>query len=297
MSSRIQDCVKKGLITPPSWLPDNIHYETIMGSVAYKCSSDTSDMDIYGFCMPTKEYIFPHLYGYVHGYESFPTFDQYQQHHVIDESALGGKGRSHDFTIFSITRYFALLQDNNPNVLDSLFTSQDCVQCVTQVGQLVRDNRKIFLHKGAYQKFRGYAISQLHKMSSKEREGKRKESYDKFGWDVKFGYHLLRLMDEIEQILIFGDLELGRNNEELKACRRGDMTEQQVRDIFASKEKYLEKVYQESNLPDKPRKAEIKQLLLNCLESHYGNLSNAVVVPDAATNALKEIRKICESYA
>lgn len=41
----------------------NVHYETIMGSVAYGVSSDTSDMDVYGFAIPPKDDVFPHLRG------------------------------------------------------------------------------------------------------------------------------------------------------------------------------------------------------------------------------------------
>lgn len=48
MASRVQLLTKKNLAHPPKWLPDNIHYEVIMGSVAYGVSSDTSDMDVYG---------------------------------------------------------------------------------------------------------------------------------------------------------------------------------------------------------------------------------------------------------
>ena len=34
-------------------------------------------------------------------------------------------------------------------------------QCVFVVGNLVREKRKLFLHKGAWPKFKGYAYSQL----------------------------------------------------------------------------------------------------------------------------------------
>lgn len=55
-------------VTPPRWLPDNLIYLTMMGSVAYGVSSDTSDMDVYGLCIPPKEDIFPHLQGIIPGF-------------------------------------------------------------------------------------------------------------------------------------------------------------------------------------------------------------------------------------
>src|SRR5688500_4528079 len=50
-------------MSPPDWLPDNLLYETLMGSEAYGVSSDASDRDVYGICMPPKHMLFPHLAG------------------------------------------------------------------------------------------------------------------------------------------------------------------------------------------------------------------------------------------
>ena len=45
MASVIQQLTKRQLIKPPKFLPSNVHYEVLTGSVAYGVSSDTSDMD------------------------------------------------------------------------------------------------------------------------------------------------------------------------------------------------------------------------------------------------------------
>ena len=66
--STLQRLTDRGLIKPPRWLPGNVQYETIMGSVAYGVSSDTSDVDVYGWAIPLKEDIFPHLRGEVLGF-------------------------------------------------------------------------------------------------------------------------------------------------------------------------------------------------------------------------------------
>lgn len=57
--------------------------------------------------------------------------------------------------------------ENNPNIIDSLFTPISCIIHSTAVGNIVRENRKIFLHKGCWQRFKGYAYGQLHKASNK----------------------------------------------------------------------------------------------------------------------------------
>lgn len=297
MASTIQQLTKKGLINPPEFLPTNVHYETIMGSVAYGVSSDTSDCDIYGFCIPKKEMLFPHLAGEILGFgRQKKRFEQYQQHHVWVQDELKGEGRSYDFQIFSIVKYFNLAMENNPNIIDSLFTPQNCVQHITKIGNMVRERRKIFLHKGAWHRFKGYAYSQLHKMKTKDPKGKRAEIRDKFGFDVKFAYHVVRLLNECEQILVEGDIDLQKNNEHLKAIRRGDVPEKEIVAWFNDKERQLENLYVESSLPHSPDEGKIKKLLMECLEEHYGNLSECVVDPDESTVALKEMYEVMSRY-
>lgn len=265
-----------------------------MGSVAYGVSSDTSDMDIYGFCIPRKEMVFPHLAGEIDGFGRHKNrFEQWQQHHVFDQDAMNGHGRSHDLTIFSIVKYFSLLMENNPNMVDSLFTPQVCVLHCTQIGQMVRENRKLFLHKGSWFKYKGYAYSQLHKMKTKDPEGKRREVREKYGFDVKYAYHVVRLLDEAEQILTTGDIDLQRCREHLKAIRRGDVPEADIRQWASDKELALEKVYQGSTLRHSPDEQAIKTLLLQCLEHHYGSIDKCVAVGGQETLALQQISDIC----
>ena len=44
---------------------------------------------------------------------------------------------------------------------------------------------------------------------------KRQASVEEYGYDIKFGYHVVRLMLEVEQIMIEGDLDLLRNTDQL----------------------------------------------------------------------------------
>lgn len=347
----LQELEKRGLIHPPSWLADNTHYLTIMGSTAYGVSSDTSDMDLYGWGIPPKDVVFPHLAGEVFGFgREKKRFEQFQQHHILKEDDLGGKGRNYDISVYNIVKYFQLCMDNNPNMVDSLFTPTECVLHTTQVAVMVREKRKIFLHKGCWQKFKGYAFSQLSKASGVRKDKlviairefedhngiphdttlaevqqcaapggpsfppltysglleyqrlfekgmaqtKRFESQKIHNTDVKFLYHIVRLLDECEQILTFGDLDLRRAKEQMKAIRRGEIPEEEVRKWFEMKEKQLEELYhrEPSAVPYGPPEAEIKKLLLQCLEHHYGTLDKCIVEQDAAALALHEIAEV-----
>jgi hypothetical protein len=164
---------------------------------------------------------------------------------------------------------------------------------------MVRDNRKLFLHKGSYHKFRGYAYAQLHKIGTKADSSnpKRQESIEKYGYDVKFAYHVVRLALEGEQILMEHDLDIERNREVLKSIRRGEWTEEKLRKWFDEKEKHLEELYTKSDLRNTPDETAIKELLLNCLEYHYGSLDDAVKREVPVEKLLSELKDILERYS
>jgi predicted nucleotidyltransferase len=278
-------------VHPPSWLCDNLCYETIMGSVAYGVSSDASDMDVYGICVPPKHLVFPHLAGEIPGFGTpVEPFEQWQDHHVA------ASDRTWDFTIYGLVRFFQLAMENNPNIIDSLFTPRRCVLSSTAIGEYIREHRVDFLHKGAWAKFKGYAYSQLNKIKTKTPSGKRIELVDKYGYDVKFAYHVVRLMLEVEQILVHRDIDLERDREQLKAIRRGEWTLDQLEQWAQDKEKALEALYHSSTVPYAPDEALIKRHLVHCLEMHYGDLSSAIVEPDEAQRLLAQIAALTEKY-
>lgn len=292
----LQKLRSAALIHPPRWLVDNTQYLTVMGSVSYGVSGETSDVDVYGFCIPPKDIVFPHLAGEIPGFGTpRERFDQWQQHHVRPPD---GRETTYDFQVFGLVRYFQLLMECNPNVIDSLFTPRRCVMHATQVGEIVRENRKLFLHKGAWHKFRGYAYSQMHKIKGKVNASNpaRAETIGKFGYDVKFAYHVVRLLDEVEQIMVEHDLDLERNREQLKSIRRGEWTLEQIETHFEAKERALENTYATSTLPHAPDEERIKGVLLGCLEMHFGSLEGAVRRDASVARLVGEIQDILARY-
>ena len=303
----------------PSHMKNNIHYEVIMGSTAYGVSDNTSDIDVYGFCMPPKHILFPYSNGSLFGFGSKPNnFEQFQQHHIIDK----GRGKEYDISIYNIVKFFNLCMENNPNMVDALFVPTRCVLHCTAVGNHIRENRKLFLTKRVWHKFKGYAFSQLHKMKNKyvkdfvdlcddyevpydlslketvnlmkvngacddmrshmtvlinkiESGGNRSKRIPliaEHGYDTKFAYHVVRLLDECQQILEEGDLDLTRSREHLKAIRRGEESVEQIIEYFDTKIITLEKLYSDSKLRHSPDEDSIRNLLNECIEMHYGSI-------------------------
>ena len=296
MASHVKILKDKGLIQPPKWLPNNIIFEGMTGSIAYNVSNDSSDIDLIGFCMPPKEVLFPHLAGEISGFGTqSPRFEQFQQHHIVSPE----KTRTYDITIYNIVKFFQLAMENNPNMVDAVFLPRRCILYSNEIYEIMRENRKLFLHKGCWHKFRGYAYSQIHKMKTGANKANpvRQESIEKFGYDVKFGYHVVRLVLECEQILVEHDLDIERNSEILKSIRRGEWTLLQLEDWFAKKEKSLEEVYHSSTLQYVPDEAAIKSVLMECLEAWYGdNLFQSQVIAIPQDNLLDEMLKLLEKY-
>jgi len=286
---------EKKLITPPKWLPDNTLFEGMTGSIAYAASDDSSDMDIVGFCMPPKEVLFPHLIGEIPGFGTQSVkFDVFQQHHVNFKE----RQKEVDITIYSIVKFFQLAMENNPNMVDVMFLPRRCVLHSSAIYEHVRENRQLFLHKGSWHKFRGYAYSQLSKIknSSNRANPKRQASVEKYGFDVKFAYHIVRLVLEVEQILAHQNLDIECNGPLLRSIRNGEWTLTDIEDWFSNKEKSLETLYNTSSLRYNADENVIKKLLMECIEMHYGTITSAVSI-DVNKNLIQDLQQIIEKYS
>lgn len=338
----LHDLEKRQLIVPPTYLVTNTHYLCRMGSHAYGVSTDNSDLDLYGVCIPPRDYIFPP--NYIYGFDNRDlTFHCWQKHDIKDPTANRGNGVRYDFSIYNIVNYFKLAMENNPNVIDSFFVRRESITHITQAFENVRENRKLFLHKGVVNKLKGYAYSQLQKAKNSAsflndiykfeddhgidhriiyedakklslppkgmkdymmlwemglNKTKRFESQKIYGFDLKFCYHIYRLADQAEYILIHHDLDLMESGrvEKMKAIRRGDIKFEEIVKMFSDYESRLSNMVATSTLRETPPIREIRALLLTTLESHYGSLSNFINDDDGPQLALNEIRGVLRKY-
>ncbi len=264
----------------PKWLPDNVAYSTIMGSYTYGVKKETSDLDIYGFVIPPKRILFPHLSGEINGFgHPKERFSCFLKHNINIENEQ--KEVIYDVTLYNIVNFLNMCMQNNPNVIETLFTPYYAVNETTKVGTLVRDNRNLFLSKNVWYTFKGYAYQSLKKLQNKERcHPKRKSDIEKFGYCTKFAYHVVRLLLEVEEIIEFGTLTLDKNSEILKEIRAGKWLEEDIIKFFSDKEKILEEKYKKTALPDKVDENKVYNLLVDCLEIQYGNLKDCLFIPN-----------------
>lgn len=192
MVCNISKIAQSGACQPPRWMADNIMFECKNGSYAYGVNNKDSDIDYLAYCVPPKDLVF-----YTNEIPGFGTqkkrFEQYSQQVTYN-------GEQYDLTCYSIVKYFQLCMECNPNMIETLFYPQDCITFSTELAQRVRDSRKLFLHKGAYQRFKGYSYAQLHKATAVQNDENIKKIRD-FESDKNINHNttLLDLENEIKK--------------------------------------------------------------------------------------------------
>lgn len=144
-------------------------------------------------------------------------------------------------------------------------------------------------------KLRAYASSQFSKIESKKAVGKRKEAIERLGFCLKFASHSLRLLFETEQILINGDLDLEANSQILLQVKKGDWKLEDIYELIQTKQIELEKLIPNSKLQAIANESEIKTILMEALEMHYGNLDREMPKQDVYKNALRKMKETLDS--
>lgn len=253
----------------PTWM-DKIDYLTQMGSRAYGTNDENSDYDFYGFVVPPAKYLFPHMTGELMGFDrQKERFEGVYLQHEFDEKF------EYDLTIFNIVKYFRLVADGNPNMIESLFTDDISMILKTNVGNMVKINRRMFLSKKCFYTFMGMANNSFSSLLSGRIPVGRKESFDSFGYDVKSFSNTMRVLLELKDILDDGDFSLKRHSDYVKKCKSGYFPKGEAISLLEGTIKKLENHFRDSKilLPDFPDEQKIKNLLESCIEETHGNLS------------------------
>lgn len=126
-------------------LNENICILGLGGSHAYGTNTDNSDLDIRGAATKSFKEI-------MHGED----FEQ-----VCDNIT--------DTTIYSVNKLISLLSNCNPNVIELLGLKHEHYLYISDAGQMLLDNKDIFLSQKAFYTFGGYANMQLYRLSQRSK--------------------------------------------------------------------------------------------------------------------------------
>lgn len=105
-----------------------------------------------------------------------PTIKQLLGTHPIKEVDLSTKKSSEkrqntsedeDFKLYTLPQFLHLLTNNNPNIVEFLFPSEENIIIDSEVMQEIRDNADKFVSKKVWYSFSGYAFAQKKKLMTK----------------------------------------------------------------------------------------------------------------------------------
>lgn len=175
-----------------------------------------------------------------------------------------------DVVSYELVKFVRLLLKSNPNVLSLLWMEPRHYIKLTRTGELLKENRRLFLSKQAYHSYCGYAYSQLHKMEKNACQGymgeKRKRLVEKHGYDTKNASHLIRLLRQGIELLALGELKVHReDNAYLVDIKNGKYTIDQIKDEAKRLFSKMEDALIHSSLPAEPDKAKAEELLVKML--------------------------------
>ncbi|HCW03746.1 MAG TPA: hypothetical protein DGK91_03895 [Clostridium sp.] len=71
-----------------------------------------------------------------------------------------------DVTVYPLAQLVKLLTNANPNTIELLGTKEEHLFIITEEGRMLRNSADLFLSKGAYASFGGYAIQQLRRLEN-----------------------------------------------------------------------------------------------------------------------------------
>jgi uncharacterized protein len=257
------------------WLVGNLLLETIVGSHAYGCQTKDSDYDITAIVLPKHEHLYPQNYGFILGYENLPEF---RRKELKGKKVMIGD-KPFEAEWISLIEFFVHAGlKGSPNLIECLFVRKELVTVGTKMGWYLRDNRKLFISMKTFQSFKGYANGQMHRIRQRNPEtDDRKKLIEKYGYDTKMAYHTLRLLDQLDQILTSGEIDLMRNKEECKLMRSGEWGDlDRFENEFQKRMDYVAELSRKCALPTQPEKGSLKKLLMEILEEHYAESAHKV---------------------
>jgi len=205
---------------------------------------DQDDRDEMGICLEPES----HVIG-------LRNFEQYV-HRTQPEGVRSGPGDL-DLCIYSARKWMSLALKGNPTILLPLFVPDDQVMSVTQAGRDLRTMTETIVSRRAGVAFAGYMRSQMMQLTGEKskKHTNRPELVEKYGFDTKFAYHMVRLGAQGVELLETGRITLPIPEPlrtELVDLRLGRYTKDDALDAARGYEERLLWLIDRSPLPPHP---------------------------------------------
>lgn len=211
-------------------------YRCLVGSRAYGLAHDQSDEDRRGVYLP-------------------PANLQWSLWDVPEQL----EDRERDECYWELRKFVVLALKANPNILECLYSP--IVEHMTDLGQELRDMRRLFLSRLVYQTYNGYALGQFKKMEQDLR--------NRGDIKMKHAMHLVRLLLSGIHALEHGEIpvDAGPWRDRLLAIRRGQTPWDEVNAWRLELHRRFEEAYARTRLPERPDYAAANAFLIKARRS------------------------------
>ena len=260
-TSQIMSIFLERLPEDKQWVRNNLLFLHVAGSRLYGINKEDSDYDVRGVVLAPKKY-------WVASHE----FEQLEM--KLPDANL-------DFVVYDFRKWLKLTIQGNPNVLETLYVQSENPNVVFESPRWsrIKTITRSLMSKKAYQGFRGYSLSQLQKMVTKQsNKTGRQHITQKYGFDLKFASHGFRHLQQGSELLNTGDITFPRpEKDQLKAIRNGEIYGPEdigkCNDDWLQDQKVLDDAYENSILPDGPN-YEVYNELLEAVFDTYVNTNS-----------------------
>lgn len=114
-------------------------FKVISGSHAYGLATPESDIDMKGVFLLPNDYL------------------------LVNNYIPQVSNETNDITYYELNRFLELVKENNPNIIEILYTTENNILFCDDRFRIILDNRDKFLTKNIKNTFGGYALSQIKK--------------------------------------------------------------------------------------------------------------------------------------
>jgi predicted nucleotidyltransferase len=231
-------------------LIDRLIHLFVVGSELHGAKvQGTDDLDIYGLYVEPPEMAV--------GLDSRPHFVS---------STAGNERRNGpkdvDVTLYSLKKWAGLACKGNPTALHFLFTKS---ALRNKIWSEILEQKDAFLSRSCVPQFLPLRRCTMKRMTGKlgrGKKGQRPEMEEKYGYDVKAGMHVLRLLYECQELVSTGNIPLPRPERDLLIqARTGKFTMEKVLAMSQRLFAECEEAAHHSSLPEKVDRAVISKLL------------------------------------
>ncbi len=176
-----------------------------------------------------------------------------------------------DLTMYSLRKFCRLAHGGNPSILILLWLSEYLT--ITPLGNTLVVLRDAFISRRAGQAFLGYLTAQKHKLQGRRAHNvNRPEMVAKYGFDVKFAMHALRLGFEGIELMTERCLTLPVPEPKLamlRAVRKGEISLSEVLALIEHTEAALGEIVDRCDW--QPDTARINNFLVYAHNNHWSS--------------------------